>query len=104
MGSGARHVTLDDHWGGWNWKKLINLGLSRFFIHLDRFFSDLCEGDSLGKGFPKAFLMKSKHRELAEKFTATFPSSVISTWREMVTAWDADHRKPDPYAEPESGK
>jgi hypothetical protein len=26
MGSGARHAALDDHWGGWNWMKLITLG------------------------------------------------------------------------------
>jgi len=31
MGSGARHGALDDHWGGWNWKKL--LGLGDFSIH-----------------------------------------------------------------------
>lgn len=27
MGSGARHAALDDHWGGWNWLKLIGLGM-----------------------------------------------------------------------------
>lgn len=26
MGSGARHAALDDHWGGWNWMKLLTLG------------------------------------------------------------------------------
>lgn len=27
MGPGARHDTLDDHWGAWNWRKLVNLGM-----------------------------------------------------------------------------
>lgn len=26
MGPGARHDTIDDHWGFWNWVKLISLG------------------------------------------------------------------------------
>lgn len=26
MGPGARHDTLDDHWGAWNWRKLVLLG------------------------------------------------------------------------------
>jgi hypothetical protein len=26
MGPGSRHDTLDDHWGAWNWRKLVNLG------------------------------------------------------------------------------
>ena len=29
-GPGARHLALDDHWGGWNWRKLVN---SREFPH-----------------------------------------------------------------------
>lgn len=26
MGPGGRHNTLDDHWGAWNWRKLVGLG------------------------------------------------------------------------------
>lgn len=26
MGPGARHASLDDHWGGWNWAKVLLLG------------------------------------------------------------------------------
>ena len=26
MGAGARHSTLDGHWGGWNWRKIIGFG------------------------------------------------------------------------------
>ena len=25
-GPGARHLILDDHWNGWNWRKYIGLG------------------------------------------------------------------------------
>lgn len=30
MGSGARHAALDDHWGGWNWRKLVDIGMFYF--------------------------------------------------------------------------
>ena len=26
MGAGARHLALDGHWGGWNWRKIIGFG------------------------------------------------------------------------------
>ena len=26
MGPGARHATLDDSWGGWNWRKILGFG------------------------------------------------------------------------------
>jgi hypothetical protein len=26
MGPGARHDTLDDHWGAWNWRKVVTMG------------------------------------------------------------------------------
>lgn len=31
QGPGARHATLDDQWGGWNWRRLVDLG--EFFIN-----------------------------------------------------------------------
>ena len=27
MGAGTRHSTLDGHWGGWNWRKIIGFGM-----------------------------------------------------------------------------
>jgi hypothetical protein len=31
MGPGARHDTLDDHWGDMNWKKIVGMGEFFFF-------------------------------------------------------------------------
>lgn len=33
MGLGSRHDTLDDHFGDWNWKKMIKLGKVFFHLH-----------------------------------------------------------------------
>jgi hypothetical protein len=37
MGPGARHDTIDDHWGHWNWQKTVGLGafLPLYFIWLN---------------------------------------------------------------------
>lgn len=29
MGPGARHLTLDDSWNWWNWKKILGMGMTR---------------------------------------------------------------------------
>jgi hypothetical protein len=31
MGPGARHLALDDNWSGWNWKKILGMGISCFY-------------------------------------------------------------------------
>ncbi|EMD31060.1 hypothetical protein CERSUDRAFT_60542 [Gelatoporia subvermispora B] len=83
MGPGARHSTLDDHWGWWNWQKFVSLG--------KRLIKDLKEADR----------MSSKQRAFASQFTASFPQDVIKKWSSMIANWLIDHRKPDPFAEPE---
>jgi hypothetical protein len=31
MGPGARHLALDDNWSGWNWKKILNMGIFHLY-------------------------------------------------------------------------
>jgi len=31
MGPGARHLALDDSWSGWNWKKILGMGISLLY-------------------------------------------------------------------------
>lgn len=33
-GPAARHLILDDHWGGWNWRKVVNLRMCPFCMRL----------------------------------------------------------------------
>lgn len=32
MGPGARYLSLDDNWSGWNWKKILGMGISSFLV------------------------------------------------------------------------
>lgn len=44
--------------------------------------------------------MRTKHRELFAKFSATFKTETVSRWEESVKAWEADFDVPNPYEEP----
>jgi hypothetical protein len=48
--------------------------------------------------------MKTKYKKLVEESSNLQPPGVITGWRGMVSAWDEDHSKPDPYEAPESGQ
>ncbi|KAF8210729.1 hypothetical protein K438DRAFT_1570057 [Mycena galopus ATCC 62051] len=85
MGPGARHDTLDDHWGHWNWQKLVGLG-------------DL--------------LKKWLLRAIPER-PATFTehqAEHVAGWKVMVEEFEEDQAnpvekrtKPNPYELPKSG-
>lgn len=34
MGPGARHLALDDSWSGWNWKKILGMGITFIFCYV----------------------------------------------------------------------
>lgn len=48
--------------------------------------------------------MRTKHKELFEKFSATFKSETVNKWEAAVSAWDNDEEVPNPYEEPVNGK
>ncbi|KAJ7594166.1 hypothetical protein C8J56DRAFT_1043935 [Mycena floridula] len=78
MGGGHRHDTLDDHWGDWNWRKLV--GLVKLL----------------------ARRQKVANEELAiqEHSFATFCVNQVDDveeWEKAVVDWEADSTKPNPY-------
>ncbi|KIL68676.1 hypothetical protein M378DRAFT_184632 [Amanita muscaria Koide BX008] len=84
MGTGARHETLNDHWGGFNFRKIT--GFRVLFL----------------KRLKEAYVMQNKHRDIFNKFSATFSSSTIEKWEKMLFDWTADPSKPNPFEEPVS--
>ncbi|EIN12129.1 hypothetical protein PUNSTDRAFT_61430, partial [Punctularia strigosozonata HHB-11173 SS5] len=85
MGLGHWRLVLEDMVGGANFRKKVNLG-HHFTTHL-----------------PDAVQLRDAYQEIANNFTATFPSEIVAKWRSMVVAWQNDHSQPDPFAEPETG-
>lgn len=47
--------------------------------------------------------MYTTHQQLFEEFTATFPPEVVAGWGQMITEWEGDMSKPNPYEEPAKG-
>ncbi|KAG6825043.1 hypothetical protein H0H92_005019, partial [Tricholoma furcatifolium] len=90
MGPSNRRETLDDHWGGWNWQKIVGF---RTLFH---------------KRLQEALKMREKHRDVARKLTLTFSPQKIQDWSRIINEWKL-HRKLklpserkilNPYAEP----
>jgi hypothetical protein len=48
--------------------------------------------------------MQAKHGQAFVKFNGTFPPAVVTTWEKMVSDWDKNKNKRNPYEEPVAGK
>ena len=86
MGPGTHHDTLDDHWGAWNWCKLVGLGR-----HLE-------------VKLKEALVMSSRHQATFKALSTTFPTETVKEWTEMLEQWLVDLSEPDPFEEVTIGK
>lgn len=48
--------------------------------------------------------MSAKHKEIYEKFSATFPPETVGRWVWMVEHWKSNPKAPNLYNESEHGK
>ncbi|TDL13861.1 hypothetical protein BD410DRAFT_734767, partial [Rickenella mellea] len=85
MGFGSRQDTLDDHWGAWNFRKLKEMGptLLRNITH----------------AVPELRQQEAALKELE----AVIDLKDLVEWKQMVSDWNADKSKPNPYRLPDSG-
>jgi hypothetical protein len=47
--------------------------------------------------------MSTKQTDIFNQLSATFSPETVKKWEAMVTAWNANPKKPNPYQEPMSG-
>lgn len=47
--------------------------------------------------------MKKKHKATNDKFDAIFSKAVRREWAKMITEWELDKTKPNPYTHAEKG-
>lgn len=111
-GPGARRLILDDHWSGWNWRKLVN---SRKFprhsvtsdIHVNSLcassFSPVCRlpGEHLKKVLERAWKWSKSQRAVATSLGEAVSLHTLEVWQKMVEDYKADSSKPNPFIEPE---
>jgi len=102
-GPSARHQVLDDHWGAWNWRKVVNsrklslLSYAMAGIHTSA-------GVNLRKSLEKAWKWGKIQRQVADSFDAMISEDTFRQWTDMVAAYKIDPTKPNPFEEPEAGK
>jgi len=92
------------HWNGWNFRKIVGFRESNFNIVYCSTNHDCRPGKAFLKKFREASKMKTKHEHIFKQLSATFSSTIVEEWLDMVEIWEADPSKPNPYAEPRSGK
>ncbi|KAF9642006.1 hypothetical protein BDM02DRAFT_3065727, partial [Thelephora ganbajun] len=79
MGAGARHSTLNRHWGGWNWWKIIGFG------------------PLLLKNLHEAVHMVKRCEDTCKDFEKHRPPSMVHEWKMMKRRWEMDPSQPDLY-------
>ncbi|RXW12428.1 hypothetical protein EST38_g13424 [Candolleomyces aberdarensis] len=80
MASGGRHESLNDHFNGINFRKLVGLR------------------SLLPKKLREAAEMRKQHQEAFTKLSATFSDEMKAKWTDMVSKWEKDPTKnPNPY-------
>ncbi|KAJ7912877.1 hypothetical protein B0H13DRAFT_1874455 [Mycena leptocephala] len=84
MGPGGCQDTLNDHWGHWNWIKLIGLGAL------------------LKKGLLRAIPERNFQHDSLATFTE-HQAEHVGGWKAMVEVFEADNTKLHPYELPKSG-
>jgi hypothetical protein len=60
-------------------------------------------GDLLLRSLLKALAMKEKHSDVLKKFNAILPEDLRQEWQEMISQWEQDKKKPNPYTHTEKG-
>ena len=108
MGPGACKETLNDHWNGWNFQKIVDFCKLTFFFlaffDCTWHYYYLLAGILFLKYFKDAVAMRKKHSEAFEQFLSTFDEDTCTKWAKMVDEWIANRTKPNPYEEPAGHK
>ncbi|PPQ76961.1 hypothetical protein CVT24_009371 [Panaeolus cyanescens] len=84
MGHAAHHDTLNDHLGGWNFRRIV-----RFRMHFAR-------------RLKEASLMCVRHAYIYKRMCKTFSAPVLEKWEAMTMKWEADSSAPNPFHVPET--
>jgi hypothetical protein len=97
MGPGARHDTVDDHWGNWNWQKLVGLGefVCKHFLVTGGANRHLT-GDTLRRRLDNALEQEVIQREAFESFSEQ-QGERAEEWKKMVHDYEDDSTKKNPY-------
>lgn len=102
MGPAARGETLDDHWGGWNFRKVTVLGTYAIIFAYSP--TDFYLGTYLLRLMARAVKYGAKSQRNLEQESAAMPPDLLSEWLRLYEAfYDDPRRAEDIFAETEIG-
>ena len=99
MGPGHRHDTLDDHWGYWNWLKLIRLGKS--FVNTSTSL-DILTGPLLKRHLGNAIAELAKQEEAFNSFSLN-QAEQVPEWKAAVEQFENDPKANSPFIRQSTG-
>lgn len=102
MGPGSRRDILDDHFGDWNWRKVCNLGMYCISFCLSRTHLSLL-GPLLLRKLKEAIPERDQHIFNLRDFEEAIPPASLTAWQVMITEWEQDRSKPNPFESEASG-
>ncbi|KAF9471168.1 hypothetical protein BDN70DRAFT_939144 [Pholiota conissans] len=79
MGPGSRRDVLDDHFGDYNWRKIIDIG--RHFLRKSE----------------DAVTARQEHVEAFIEFDAALPVTLTAAWTVLCQTWERDRSKTNPF-------
>jgi hypothetical protein len=101
-GPAARHLILDDHWTGWNWRKYV--GLRKFFqCSTARGLTNIHSGTQLKNMLERAFKWAKIQHDAADSMTEAWPN-YVPKWRRMLKRYKRKQTEPNPFEQPNTGK
>lgn len=107
-GPAARHTILDNHWGGWNWRKFVGLRKASSSFLLRSSINDY-SGVQLKKMLKRAIEWAKTQRKQAKAMTDAWPN-LAPSWQATLRAYKRDQLKPkrdrsvpNPFEEPDCG-
>lgn len=97
----ACHQILDDHWGSWNWRKVVNLCKLLLCNSYRLSLTHMDVGINLQKTLKKAWKWSKAQCVVAKTLDSTVSKKTVLKWQKMVNEYKQDKRKPNPFKEPE---
>jgi len=104
MGPAAWHDTLNDHWNGWNFQKIVGFHMHVFLFSVSCCSPQFLTGTLFLRRFNDAYKMSAKQTDIFNQLSVTFPPATVKKWESKITAWEANPKAHNPCAEPEGGK
>ena len=105
MGPGVRHETLNDHWNGWNHRKVVGMRTPIYSPKIPFAHNIISStGVILRKKFTQAANMKVKHETAYQQLKSTFSTELVQKWEKRVEKWENDPKTSNPYTEPSIGR